>query len=786
MKLVIVESPAKAKTINKYLGSDYKVIASVGHIRDLPSKDGSVLPDEDFAMKYEISSKSTSHVKAICDAAKNSEAIYLATDPDREGEAISWHVIEVLKQKKALKANTIVKRVVFSEITKKVVLEAIKDAREIDQNLVDAQQARRALDYLVGFNLSPVLWRKLPGSKSAGRVQSVALRLICEREMEIEKFKSREYWSISADMLPESKKLFTATLSAIDGEKLDKFAITSEKQAKDLVSDLTKHKYHISSIEKKQQKRQPPAPFTTSSLQQEASRKLGFGAKKTMQIAQKLYEGMEINGETVALITYMRTDGVSLSAEAIESSRNWISQNLGDKYLPNSPRIYKTKSKNAQEAHEAIRPVDPTLAPEKVKNSLESDFFKLYDLIWKRTIACQMENVIIDTVGVNIDSKNKQYTFRATGSTIVFDGFYKIYKEGVDDSPTDSEDGKILPPLEEGENVSAESILPNQHFTEPPPRYSEASLVKKLEELGIGRPSTYASIISVLQERSYVKLDKKRFIPEDRGIIVTVFLSNSFAKYVEYNFTAHLEDELDDVAAGKMNWKVLLREFWNGFHSNITDVMQYKMSDVISQIDEVMSDHLFPPKEDGTDPRKCSACENGKLSLKFGKFGAFIACSHYPECKFTKQLSQAMTGEENSEVIEKPADNILGKDSEGINIYLKSGPYGPYIQVGENPTDKKQKPKRSSLPAGFNPEEMTLDKALWLLSLPKTLGNHPETGEEITMAIGKFGPYVKHAGKFVSIPKNINLMDVDLEMAVDIIAQAKLKNSSKSSVKNAD
>ena len=770
MKLVIVESPAKAKTINKYLGSDYKVIASVGHIRDLPSKDGSVLPDEDFAMKYEISAKSTTHVKAICDAAKTADAIYLATDPDREGEAISWHVIEVIKQKKALKAGTIVKRVVFSEITKKVVLAAIDEARDIDQHLVDAQQARRALDYLVGFNLSPVLWRKLPGSKSAGRVQSVALRLICEREMEIEKFRSREYWSIVADMMPQSKQLFKATLSAIDGERLDKFAVISEPQATDLVKELEKCAYNITSIEKKQQKRQPPAPFTTSSLQQEASRKLGFGAKKTMQLAQKLYEGMDINGETVALITYMRTDGVSLAQDAIDATREWITKNLGDKYLPDAPRMYKAKAKNAQEAHEAIRPVDPGISPDKVKNSLESDFFKLYDLIWKRTIACQMENVIIDTVGVNIDSENKKYTFRATGSTIVFDGFYKIYKEDTDDATPDAEDGNILPPLNEGESVDAKTIIPNQHFTEPPPRYSEASLVKKLEELGIGRPSTYASIISVLQERDYVKLDKKRFIPEDRGLIVTVFLSNSFAKYVEYNFTANLEDELDDVAAGTMDWKDLLRKFWTGFTANIADVMQYKMTDVINQIDEAMSEHLFPTTEDGKDPRKCPSCADGRLSLKLGKFGAFIACSHYPECKFTKQLAQGTSSEDNAEAVDRPADVPLGQDSDGNNIYLKVGPYGPYVQVGEA-KDKKDKPKRMSLPAGFTPDTITLDSALWLLSLPKTMGLHPETKEEILLSIGKFGPYVKHAGKFTSVPKNIDLMSVDLDMAVDIIAK---------------
>ncbi|MEY3196672.1 MAG: topoisomerase, partial [Pseudomonadota bacterium] len=668
MKLVIVESPAKAKTINKYLGNDFKVIASFGHIRDLPSQNGSVLPEQDFEMKYEISSKSAAHVKAICEAAKNADVIYLATDPDREGESISWHVVEVLRIKKALKKDVIVKRVAFNEITKKAILAAVEDARDIDQNLVDAQQARRALDYLVGFTLSPVLWRKLPGSKSAGRVQSVALRLICEREQEIERFKTQEYWDIKAQMLSKSSEQFGSTLFCIDGERLDKFAITNKDDAEKLVDELKKHNYFVESIEKKQQKRNPPAPFTTSSLQQEASRKLGFSAKKTMQIAQKLYEGIDIDGDTKALITYMRTDGVSLSEDAVNAVRGWISSTLGDKYLPSSPRAYKAKAKNAQEAHEAIRPVDPALAPDSLKGVLESDFFKLYDLIWKRTIACQMENVVLDTVAVNIDSENKKYRFRANGSVIVFDGFYRIYKEDFDDSSEGDEGGGLLPAMSEGEMVAAKEIIPNQHFTEPPPRYTEASLVKKLEELGIGRPSTYASIISVIQERNYVKLDKKRFIPEDRGMIVTVFLVNSFAKYVEYNFTADLENKLDDIAEGKLKWKVLLSDFWHDFNANITEVQQYRMSDVISQIDEAMSDHLFPAKEDGSDSRKCPSCDNGRLSLKFGKFGAFIACSNYPECKFTKQLSDVGEAEENSEIVERAkTDNILGIDKDGNN-----------------------------------------------------------------------------------------------------------------------
>ncbi|MGV2431943.1 MAG UNVERIFIED_CONTAM: type I DNA topoisomerase [Rickettsiaceae bacterium] len=768
MKLVIVESPAKAKTINKYLGSDYEVIASFGHIRDLPSKNGSVLPDEDFAMKYEVPTSSAKHVKAICDLAKKADTIYLATDPDREGESISWHVVEVLKEKKALKKDTLVKRVAFNEITKKSVLAAIEDARDVDQALVDAQQARRALDYLVGFTLSPVLWRKLPGSRSAGRVQSVALRLICEREHEIEKFVTREYWSIVADMLNAKDAPFKATLNRVKDKKLEKFDVTNAVEAAKLVEELKKHEYIITSIEKKQQRRNPPAPFTTSSLQQESSRKLGFGAKKTMMIAQKLYEGIDINGETKALITYMRTDGVSLAGEAIEQTRKWINSNLGEKYLPAEPRLYKAKAKNAQEAHEAIRPIDPMLTPEQVKH-IDVDFYKLYDLIWKRTIACQMENVVLDTVAATIDSEDKQYGFRATGSTIAFDGFYRIYMEGTDEKAVD-EDSNMLPQLNENEKVSVEDIIPNQHFTEPPPRYSEASLVKKLEELGIGRPSTYASIISVLQDRNYVKLDKKRFIPENRGMIVTAFLVNSFLKYVEYNFTAELEDKLDEVSNGKLDWKVLLKDFWGGFNDNIKEVEKYKISDVIDQLDEVLSEHLFPESE-GKDPRKCPSCENGRLGLKLGKFGAFIACSNYPECKFTKQITEEVDNNmENKEEIQRPADLVLGQNQEGVDILLKKGPYGPYLQLGAS---NENKPKRATIPPNYKPEDVDLEIALFLLSLPKAIGNHPDTGEEVQVGIGKYGPYIKYLGKFISIPKNQEIADVTMSDAVEILAKSK-------------
>lgn len=777
MKLVIVESPAKAKTINKYLGSDFKVIASFGHIRDLPSKNGSVLPEENFNMKYEISSKSSAHVKAICDASKQCDTIYLATDPDREGEAISWHVIEVLKEKKAIKKDTIVKRIIFNEITKKAVTEAVASPRDIDISLVDAQQARRALDYLVGFTLSPVLWRKLPGSRSAGRVQSVALRLICDREHEIERFISKEYWDISLNMLSPNNEEFLARLTHINNEKLEKFSITNQENATEISSKLQQETYNVLSIEKKQQKRSPQPPFTTSSLQQEASRKLGFTAKKTMQIAQKLYEGIEINGEQTGLITYMRTDGVSISEEALVDTRSWILSNIGKDYVPSSPRTYKAKSRNAQEAHEAIRPTNVNLSPEKLKSQLDSDYYKLYDLIWKRLIASQMENVLIDIVTAIIESANKTYLLRASGSIIVFDGFYKIYKEDLDDS--DQEENRLLPILNIGDALGLISVNPAQHFTEPPPRFTEASLVKKLEELGIGRPSTYASIISVIQDRNYVKLEKKRFIPEERGILVTAFLLNLFKKYVEYDFTAELENELDDIAEGKLSWKSMLSRFWTGFNSNVEDVSKFSTSDVITKLNEVLEDHLFPARKDGKDSKKCESCDDGILSLKLGKFGAFIACSNYPECKFTRQIVQNEDDEDNNSTNSAKAEDdnnkLLGQNSSGTEIYLKKGPYGWYVQEGIG--SKTEKPKRAALPKLSSPASIDLDKAINLLSLPKYLGKTPDSNEDIHIGIGKFGPYVKYANKFISIPKGEDMFSITLERAIEIIENASLKNS---------
>ncbi|ABV74787.1 DNA topoisomerase I [Rickettsia akari str. Hartford] len=764
MKLVIVESPAKAKTINKYLGDEFKVIASFGHIRDLPSKKGSVLPDENFAMKYDISDKASKYVDAIVKDAKKADSVYLATDPDREGESISWHVAEVIKEKNKVKSDDFFKRVAFNEITKKAIIHAVENPRKLDTNLVNAQQARRALDYLVGFTLSPLLWRKLPGCKSAGRVQSVALRLICEREDKIERFKSEEYWDISIKIQSSNNELFTAQLTHVNDQKLEKFSIINAKDAKDLTEKLKSQKFHVDKIEKKQQKRAPQPPFITSSLQQEAARKLGFSAKKTMQIAQKLYEGVDIGKETIGLITYMRTDGVTLSNDAIADIRKLIDTSYGNKYLPSSPRIYKSKVKNAQEAHEAIRPTNITYTPDNLKELLEKDYYKLYELIWKRTVACQMENVIMDLVVASLASENKEYLAKATGSTITFDGFYKIYRESVDDE--DEEENKMLPPLKEQESLKTKEIIPNQHFTEPPPRYSEASLVKKLEELGIGRPSTYASILSVLQDRKYVTLEKKRFIPEELGRLVTVFLVGFFRKYVEYDFTAGLENELDEIAAGKLEWKAALNNFWSGFNNNIKSVNEQKITEIISYVQKALDYHLFGENKES---KVCPSCKTGELSLKLGKFGAFLACSNYPECTFRKSIVSGNDNNENeAELSAIPNGNkILGTDKDGIEIYLKKGPYGPYIQHGEQ--EGKVKPKRSPIPAILNQNDITLEIALKLLSLPLKIGIHKDSGEEIMIGYGKFGPYIKYMSKFISIPKKYDFLNLSLDDAMKLI-----------------
>ena len=754
MKLVIVESPAKAKTINKYLGSDYKVLASFGHIRDLPSKDGSVDPEHDFAMTWELSSGGKKRLSDIIKALKECDTLILASDPDREGEAIAWHILEELNAHKALKGKTI-QRVVFHEITKHAVTEAIQNPRTIDDNLVSAYMARRALDYLVGFTLSPVLWRKLPGSKSAGRVQSVALRLICEREIEIEKFKPEEYWTIDVDLLTSKEALITSHLIQLDGKKLEKMDIKTQAEAEDAKSKIEAQEFSVSNVERKKANRYPAPPFTTSTLQQEGARKLRFSAKKTMQIAQKLYEA--------GLITYMRTDAVNLSVEAISACREAIVKYFGEAYLPKEAKEYKTKSKNAQEAHEAIRPSDVMNTPKKMETKLDSDSYKLYELIWKRTIACQMNPAILDKVSIDFSSADSQILLRATGQVIAFDGFLKLYQESKDDAAED-DDNRILPNVENGEKVTKGEIRTDQHFTTPPPRFTEASLVKKLEELGIGRPSTYATIISVLQERKYVRVEKLRFIPEDRGRIVTVFLENFFRKYVEYDFTAMLEERLDDISAGEMQWKQLLSGFWNKFIKNVEDVKPLQITEVINRIDEALSYHLFPPREDGSDPRSCPDCKEGKLSVKFGKFGAFIGCSNYPTCKYTKPLTD-FKEEEAADTPRQPSpeDKILG-EMNTQKIYLKKGPYGFYLQLGEDATATTEKPKRATLPKGITPEEITLEQAQRLLSLPLDLG------EGIILSAGKFGPYIKQGGKSKSLTGSDTIFTITLERAKELLS----------------
>jgi len=799
--LLIVESPAKAKTIGKYLGSDYKVMASFGHIRDLPSKDGSVEPDNDFKMHYQVSPKSTKHVKEIVDAAKSAGKLLLAPDPDREGESIAWHVLEILKQKKALKASTKVERVVFNAITKNSVLDAIKNPREIDMDLVNAQQARRALDYLVGFTLSPVLWRKLPGSRSAGRVQSVALRLICDREDEIENFKSEEYWDIKIDLENSANQQFQAGVFEIEGKKLEKFSIVKEEQAGNIKKLLEGKKYRVLSITKKQAKRRPSAPFTTSSMQQEAARKLGFSASRTMMTAQRLYEGAEINGVAQGLITYMRTDSVDITPEAITTIRETIQKLYGKDYVPAEKNIFKSKVKNAQEAHEAIRPTDFSLTPDKLRGQLSEEQFELYDLIWKRTLASQMADVIFDQVVAEIETIPTYAKARATGSTVKFDGFYRVYHEDQDDE-TDEEGRQALPELSEKENLALREVKPQQHFTEPPPRYSEASLVKKLEELGIGRPSTYAAIISVLQDRGYVKLDRKRFFPEERGRIVTTFLKEFFARYVEYDYTANLEDELDIISNGKMNWKNFLKKFWKDFHGNTSEIMEKPFPEVLEVLNQKIGGHIFGRDEQGHLKDNCPTCNTGKLGLRLGKFGAFIGCSNYPECKHTMQLFAADGDYEENKSKAQFDPRSLGKDPKtGFEIMVKIGPYGPYLELigselpnvaqevkEEKPAKKGakkkapkkpkvKKPKRISIPKTIDPATIDLKAATDLLSLPREVGNHPETGEKIVANIGPFGPYLLHNKVFTSV-KEDNILEIGLNRAVDLIAAAALKKAS--------
>ena len=768
MNLVVVESPAKAKTIEKYLGSDYRVLASFGHVRDLPSKNGSVDPDADFAMSWSVDARSKKRIRDIEDALKNADKLILATDPDREGEAISWHLLELLGKKKALKDKSI-GRVVFNAITQTSVLNAINNPRQLDQELVDAYLARRALDYLVGFTLSPVLWRKLPGARSAGRVQSVALRLITERETEIEQFNSREYWSVTADMSTASGS-FSANLVRLDGEKLDKFSLNNEAKAKDAEAKVKAASLSIKSVEAKPITRNPQPPFTTSTLQQEASRKLGFSATRTMQTAQKLYEGVNIGSETVGLITYMRTDGVSMVGEAISDCRAAIATNYGEAYLPGAARVYKSKAKNAQEAHEAIRPTGFSRMPSSL--NLLGDEKRLYELIWKRATASQMASARLERTTVTVTNARDSLTLRATGQVVRFDGFLKIY-EATKPKTDEEEDSKTLPPLKQGQDAVAKTVSAEQHFTQPPPRYSEASLVKRMEELGIGRPSTYASITKVLQDRDYVTLDKRRFTPSDKGRLLTAFLEEFFSKYVEYNYTADLEEQLDKISAGDLQWKQMLSDFWNEFSTHVDGAKELRVTHVLDALNIALKTVAFPEKEDGADPRKCTNCGDGELSLKLGKFGAFVGCSNYPECKFTQPFGAA-----DSEASESQ-DTELGKHPEtGDAIWLKTGRFGPYVELAlsadiDPDAKPKPKPKRASLPKGWNWQSIDLEKALQLLSLPREIGKHPEDGEPISAGIGRYGPYVLHQRTFASLGDVQEVWDVGLNRAVTLIEEKK-------------
>ncbi len=773
MNVVVVESPAKAKTINRYLGSDYKVVASYGHVRDLPSKDGSVRPDADFAMEWEVDAKARKHIKEIASALKGSTRLFLATDPDREGEAISWHVREVLEEGRALEGVE-VKRVVFNEITKSAVIEAFRNPRELDHGLVDAYLARRALDYLVGFTLSPILWRKLPGSRSAGRVQSVALRLICERENEIEDFRPREYWTVEGRFATADGKPLAARMTHLEGQKLGKFSLADEAAASAAVAAVEGRDFQVAEVERKRTKRHPAPPFTTSTLQQEASRKLRLPAKRTMQLAQRLYEGINLGGETVGLITYMRTDSVQMAGEAVEACRRRVVADFGGNFIPSSPRFHRSKAKNAQEAHEAIRPTDVDRHPSQMARHLDKEQARLYELIWKRALASQMESALIDQVAVDIAPTNGAggggtgVVLRATGSTVAFEGFLKLYEEGRDEPAKGNGEG-ALPAVERGQALDLEGVGPEQHFTQPPPRYGEASLVKRLEELGIGRPSTYASIISVLQDREYVRLEKRRFIPEDRGRLVTAFLTSFFERYVEYDFTADMERKLDDISGGRIHWKTVLREFWTAFDSAVGDIRELATRQVLDALDGLLGPHFFQDDGTGADPRACPLCDDGRLGLKLGKFGAFIGCSNYPECRHTRPLVAAEGGGEGGAAAPE-GTRVLGTDPEsGDEVTLRKGPYGWYVQLGDG--SGKEKPKRSSLDKGRDTATVDLAIALALLSLPREIGSDPESGDTISAGIGRYGPYLKRGGTYLSL-KEDDVLTVGLNRAVTLLADA--------------
>jgi len=771
MDVVVVESPAKAKTINKYLGRNYKVLASYGHVRDLPAKDGSVKPDDDFSMSWEVDGPSSKRLSEIAKAVKDADGLILATDPDREGEAISWHVLEVLRQKRALKDKP-VKRVVFNAITKQSVLDAMANPREIDAPLVDAYLARRALDYLVGFTLSPVLWRKLPGARSAGRVQSVALRLVSDREAEIERFVREDYWQIAAILDTPRADSFEARLTAFEGKKLQKLDISSQTQADDIKAMLEGASFKALSVEAKPTKRNPAPPFTTSTLQQAASSRLGFSAVRTMQIAQRLYEGMDIGGETAGLITYMRTDGVQMAPEAISAARSAIAKEFGEKYLPEKPRYYSVKAKNAQEAHEAIRPTDFSRTPAAMRPHLDADQARLYEMIWKRAIASQMQPAEIERTTVEIEAINGSRIagLRAVGSVIRFDGFIAAYTEQRDEDSQD-EDDKRLPEIRADEALARDKILATQHTTEPPPRYSEASLIKKMEELGIGRPSTYTAILKTLEDRGYVEIDKRRLVPQSKGRLLSAFLESFFEKYVEYDFTADLEEKLDEISDGKLAWKDVLRDFWRDFSASVDDIKELRVTDVLDALNEVLAPLVFPEREDGSNPRICPKCGSGNLSLKLGKYGAFVGCSNYPECGYTRQLGDGVNGNGEDSAGLEDGTKSLGKDPyTSEEITLRSGRFGPYIQRGEG-----KEAKRSSLPKGWTPATIDHEKAVALLSLPRDVGKHPESGKMISAGLGRYGPFVLHDGTYANLESIEDVFSIGLNRAVSVLAEKQSK-----------